>query len=86
MRPMAMPPKDVPSQASELASEGVDRPPPSSAAIGFKATAVIQSAPNEVANSTTEIVATIQDDRVSRLYVDKMSPDSWRGAQGASDA
>src|SRR5262249_50876612 len=71
-RPITMPPKEVPNQASELASEGADRPPPSSAAIGFRATAVIQSAPNDVAISATETVATIHEDRVSRLWIDKI--------------
>src|SRR2546421_4897672 len=71
---MATPPTEVPIQASETASDGTDRAPPSSAAIGFKPTAAIQSAPNEVASSATDTVATIQEDRVSRLGASKPDP------------
>src|SRR5205085_9039977 len=71
IRPMATPPTEVPIQASETASDGTERAPPSSAAIGFKPTAAIQSAPNEVASSATDTVATIQEDRVSRLGASK---------------
>ena len=77
---MTTPPNEVPSQASEVASDGADRAPPSSAAIGFKATAVIQSAPNDVASSATETAATIHADRVSSSCVGKLSPGGsmWR--------
>src|SRR5215467_3436642 len=64
-RPMAMPPTDEPSQASELASEGAERAPPRSAAMVLRPTAVIHSAPNESDSSTTETEATIQEERVS---------------------
>src|SRR5437764_11688759 len=81
IRPMATPPTEVPIQASETASDGTERAPPSSAAIGFKPTAAIQSAPNEVASSATDTVATIQEDRVSRLGASKPNPGRlvWRG-------
>ena len=69
----------MPSQASELASEGAERPPPISAAISFRATAVIQSAPNEVASSTTEMLPTIQEVRVSMLGVSKANSGGWCG-------
>jgi hypothetical protein len=66
-RPITTPPNDVPSQASELASDGAERAPPRSAAIAFRPTAVIQSAPKEAASRATDTLATIQEDRVSML-------------------
>src|SRR6185437_5617802 len=61
MRPMMMPPTPEPSQASALASAGIERVPPTSAAMSLSATAVIQAAPNAIAmiNSATE--ATTQE-------------------------
>src|SRR2546426_3550484 len=67
IRPIARPPTDVPSQASELASEGAERAPPRSAAIDFSPTAVIQRAPNDIAISATDTLATIHEDLVSML-------------------
>src|SRR4051794_37167212 len=64
-RPITTPPKEVPSQASELASEGAARAPPRSAAIAFSPTAVIQGAPKETAIRTTDTVATTQEVRES---------------------
>src|ERR1700688_3991883 len=65
MRPIKMPPVPVPSQASALASAGIERMPPTSAAMSLSATAVIRAAPNDIAmmNSATE--ATTQDALVS---------------------
>src|ERR1035438_395292 len=56
MRPITMPPMPEPSQASALASAGIERMPPTSAAMSLSATAVIQAAPNDIAmmNSATE--------------------------------
>src|ERR1017187_7810497 len=56
MRPIMMPPMPEPSQASALASAGIERVPPTSLAMSFSATAVIQAAPNDIAmmNSATE--------------------------------
>jgi ABC-type hemin transport system substrate-binding protein len=60
-----MPPTPEPSQASALASAGIERVPPTSAAMSLSATAVIQAAPNAIiiVNSATE--ATTQDARLS---------------------
>src|SRR5215472_6865396 len=73
-RPIAMPPTDEPSQASELASEGAERAPPRSAAMDLRPTAVIHSAPNESDSSTTETEATIQEERDSMLDVVNTGP------------
>src|SRR5215510_11379772 len=70
-RPIAMPPTDEPNTASELARDGAERAPPRSAAIDFKPTTAIHSAPNESDSSRTEMLATTQDDRVSMLAVTK---------------
>src|SRR5476651_707342 len=61
IRPIMMPPAPEPSQASALAKAGIERVPPTSAAISLSATAVIQAAPNAInmLNSATE--ATTQD-------------------------
>src|SRR3954466_9672802 len=58
-RDMMMPPTPEPSQASELASAGMERAPPTSAAMSLSATAVIQAAPNDIPrmNSATEATA-----------------------------
>src|SRR5262245_15888765 len=64
-RPMAMPPAPAPSQASALASDGTERPPPTSAAMDLRPTAVIQNAPNEMASRHNAMLATTQEDRVS---------------------
>src|SRR6516162_4871159 len=65
IRPMMMPPKPTPNQASEPASAGVERAPLRSAAIVFKATTAIQGAPNEHAMVRSETLATRQDSLVS---------------------
>src|SRR5471030_55489 len=56
MRPIMMPPAPEPSQASALAKAGIERVPPTSAAISLSATAPIQAAPNAISmmNSATE--------------------------------
>ena len=61
MRPIMMPPMPEPSQASALASDGIERMPSTSLAMSLSATAVIQAAPNAISmvNSATE--ATTQD-------------------------
>ena len=71
IRPITTPPNAVPSQPSELASDGAERAPPRSAAIDFRPTAVIQSAPNEIESSTTDTLAATQEDRVSMLGIDQ---------------
>src|SRR5215510_10453695 len=73
-RPIAMPPIDEPNHASELASDGAERAPPRSAAMGLRPTAVIHSAPNESDSSATETDATIQEERVSMLEVINSGP------------
>src|SRR5215468_6621418 len=73
-RPIAMPPTDEPSQASELASDGAERAPPRSAAMVLRPTAVIHSAPNESERSATQTEATIQEERVSMLDVVNTEP------------
>jgi hypothetical protein len=40
-------------------------------------TAVIHSAPNEVASSATDTLATIQEDRVSMLGMGKRAVPAW---------
>src|SRR5262245_603663 len=69
--PIMRPPTEEPNQASELASEGAERAPPRSAAIGLSPTAVIHRAPNDSDSSTTQMLATTQEDRVSMLVVTK---------------
>jgi hypothetical protein len=64
-RPMTMPPKPTPTQASDPASAGVERAPSRSAAIVFKATTAIQGAPKEHAMASSETLATRQDSLVS---------------------
>src|SRR5471032_2286913 len=56
IRPIMMPPAPEPSQASALAKAGIERVPPTSAAISLSATAPIQAAPNDISimNSATE--------------------------------
>src|SRR5215468_487463 len=73
-RPIAMPPTDEPSQASELASDGAERAPPRSAAMVLRPTAVIHSAPNESERSATQTEATIQEERVSIVDMVKARP------------
>ena len=65
-----MPPAPEPSHASELASAGIEREPPSSPAMSLSATTMIQADPNAIimTNSTTD--ATTQDSRVSIVDVD----------------
>src|SRR5262245_55285773 len=67
--PIKMPPIEEPNQASELASEGAERAPPRAAAIGLSPAAVIHSAPNDSDSSTTQMLATTQEDRVSMVVV-----------------
>src|SRR3974377_1275863 len=65
MRPMRMPPAPEPSQASELASAGIERVPSTSAAISLSATAVIHAEPNAIISVQSAAEATIQDARLS---------------------
>src|SRR5262245_2586615 len=65
IRPIRMPPKPEPSQASALASAGIERTPSTSAAMSLRATAVIQAAPNAISMVTSATVATAQDALVS---------------------
>src|SRR5262249_2604637 len=62
---MMMPPTPEPSQASELASAGTERAPPASPAISFRATAVIQAAPNDIAKTKRAADATAHEVLVS---------------------
>ena len=66
MRPIMMPPTPEPSQASALASAGIERVPPTSAAMSLSATAVIQAAPNAISHGArAPPMATTQDARLS---------------------
>ena len=65
MRPITMPPMPPPSQASALASAGIERVPPTSAAMSFSATAVIQAAPNDMPMVQSAAPATTQEALVS---------------------
>src|ERR1700761_3693280 len=65
MRPIRMPPVPCPSQASELASAGIERVPPSSPAMSLSATAMIQAEPNAIIMTSSATEATIQESRVS---------------------
>ena len=64
-RDMMMPPTPEPSQASELASAGMERDPPTSAAMSLSATAVIQAAPNDIPRMASAAEATAQEALVS---------------------
>jgi hypothetical protein len=64
-RPITMPPMPPPSQASALASAGIERVPPTSAAMSFSATAVIQAAPNDMPMVLSAAPATTQEALVS---------------------
>src|SRR5689334_12576584 len=65
IRPINMPPTPEPSQASALASAGVERTPSTSAAMSLSATAVIHAAPNAISMVTSATVATAQEVFVS---------------------
>src|SRR6185437_3217651 len=65
MRPIRMPPTPEPSQASALASAGIERAPPASAATSLSATAMIQAAPNAIIMMNSATDATIQESLVS---------------------
>jgi hypothetical protein len=64
-RPIRMPPRPEPSQASALPSAGIERVPPTSAAMSLSATAVTQLAPNAINSANSATKATTQDDRLS---------------------
>src|SRR5665647_534305 len=65
MRPMMMPPMPEPNQASALASAGTERTPPTSPAMSFNATAVIQAAPNDIISAHSAAAATTHEALVS---------------------
>ena len=65
MRLIMMPPTPEPSQASALASAGIERVPPTSPAMSLSATAVIQAAPNAIIMIRSATEATIQESLVS---------------------
>src|SRR5512146_3266291 len=65
MRPITMPPTPEPSQASAEASAGIERVPPTSAAMSLSATAVIHAAPNDMPMIQSATEATTQDARLS---------------------
>src|SRR5512144_32213 len=60
-RPIKIPPTPEPSQASALASAGMERMPLTSAAMSFNATAVIHADPNAISMVTSATVATAHD-------------------------
>src|SRR5664279_3675097 len=61
MRPIMMPPAPEPSQAMALAKAGIERVPPTSAAISLSATALIQAAPNPISMTNSATEATTHD-------------------------
>src|SRR5690242_1592566 len=63
--PIRMPPTPEPSQASALASAGIERAPPASVAMSLSATAMIQAAPNAIIMMRSATEATIQESLVS---------------------
>src|SRR6476646_2258425 len=60
-RPIKMPPTPEPSQASALASAGMERMPLTSAAISLSATTVIHAAPNAISMVKRAAMATAHD-------------------------
>ena len=58
---MMMPPMPEPSQASALAKAGIERVPPTSAAMSLSATALIQAAPNAISMMSSTMEATTHD-------------------------
>src|SRR5581483_5630122 len=58
------------SQASALASAGIERTPPISPAMSLSATAMIQAAPNAIIMTRSATDATIQESLVSTEEVD----------------
>src|SRR3981081_655860 len=64
-RDMMTPPVPEPSHASELASAGTERDPPTSLAMSLSATAVIQAAPNDIPRTMSATDATAQEALVS---------------------
>ena len=65
IRDIMMPPMPEPSHASELASAGTDRNPPTSLAMSLSAIAVIQAAPNDIPRTKSATEATAQEPLVS---------------------
>ena len=65
MRLITMPPVPEPSQASALASAGIERVPPISPAMSLSATAMIQAAPNAIIITRSATEATTQESLVS---------------------
>src|SRR3954465_13870110 len=66
---MPMPPRPAPNQASAEASEGTERTPPTSAAIGLRATTAIHIAPNDTPRITSDRAAVGQEGGGSMLGV-----------------
>src|SRR5436190_2796300 len=66
---MPMPPRPEPNQARAVANDGIERTPPTSAAIGLSATTAIHNAPNDTPRITSDIAAVIHEVRVSMLGV-----------------
>src|SRR5579864_2707304 len=64
-RDIRMPPKPEPNHASELASAGTERDPPTSPAMSLSPTAVIQAAPNDIPSTKSAADATAQEVLVS---------------------
>src|SRR5262245_47413546 len=60
-RPIKMPPTPEPSQASALASAGMERMPSTSAAMSLSATAVVHAAPNAISMVKRAAMATAHD-------------------------
>src|SRR5690606_31883692 len=62
---MRMPPRPEPSHTSALANAGMERAPSTSAAMSFRATMVIQLAPNAIISASSATKATAHDERDS---------------------
>src|SRR5215475_10077556 len=72
---MTMPPKPTPNQDSDPANAGVERAPPRSAAMAFKATTAIHGAPNEHPMARSATPATTQEALVSMEDMLTSAPD-----------
>jgi hypothetical protein len=66
-----MPPAPAHSQVSAPAKAGIERAPPTSAAMSLSATVVIQAPPNTIISTASAVKATRQDCFVSTDDVDE---------------
>src|ERR1700742_1765521 len=74
-----MPPTPQPTHASDVASDGIERDPPTSSAMSLSPTAVIQAAPYDMPSTTSAADATAQEALVS-TETGVCSIDEWNPA------